>query len=404
MDLKKRLAQFDRLTRQRSDSPPRDAGGQIDRGAEDSLCRHLGLQSTQTPWGILWFREHTTRRPTPPAGPWPDLAGLFPPAPDAAGQPEELLFLDTETTGLAGGTGSLAFLVGLGWWAGGSWHIRQYFLPGPGQEIPILKALQEVAQRFRLVVTFNGNGFDLPLLRTRALLSRCEDPCARLASWDLLAASRRLWGRRLNDCRQQTLEVEVCGLGRGAGDIEGSRIPQAYFDYLQTGQPGLIPRVLRHNQRDVRGMALLFRSVLARADALPRGPRTAWNRLSWQDAWANGRVCEIRGEQDLAAAWLDQALHLRRAESAAHGSFPPPERFFRDAVRILKRTGAWLQIEEVIQAGLGACGDRPWLHREAAILYEHRLGRLPEAWHHAQRSGESLRLDRLARKLSHSVE
>ncbi len=403
MDLKKRLAQLDHLTRHRADSPRRVAGSEIDAGAEDVLCCRLGLQRLETPRGILWIREQTAPRPAPPAGPWPDFAGIFPPFPAEAPQPEDLLFLDTETTGLAGGTGSLAFLIGLGWWAGGSWHVRQYFLPGPGREVPILMALQDVAQRFRLVVTFNGNGFDLPLLRTRALLSRCEDPCAWLTSWDLLPAARRLWGRRLHDCRQQTLEVEVCGLGRGAGDIDGSQIPQAYFDFLQTGQPGLMPQVLKHNQRDVRGMALIFRSILVRAGALPLGPRSGQDELPWQDAWANGRVCEMRGESELAAAWLDQALHLGHAEGATVAGIPQLERFFRDAVRVLKRTGAWLQIEEVIQAGLGACGDRPWLHREAAILYEHRLGRLPEAWHHAQRSGESLRLARLARKLSDSV-
>ena len=124
----------------------------------------------------------------------------------------DIVFLDVETTGLAGGTGTLVFLVGVAWWtADGALEVRQLFLPGPGREAPLLAELARVAARFRVVATYNGASFDLPLLRTRARLARRRDPFRHLVSWDLLVAARRCWGRRLPDCRQQTIETTVCG-------------------------------------------------------------------------------------------------------------------------------------------------------------------------------------------------
>lgn len=403
MDLKKRLAQFDRLSGRQAPSATVNAcqPGLADQTAAN-LSQTLGLQCEDTTWGPVWFRERATRRPTLPAGDLAGATGVFTGELPGDLRADQLLFLDTETTGLAGGTGSLAFLVGIGWWASGKLKVRQYFLQGPGHELPILRTLAELSGSFRATVTFNGNGFDLPLLRTRALLARCPDPFARLQSLDLLTAARRLWGRRLADCRQQTLEASVCGRPRGAGDIDGSQIPQAYFDYLQTGEPGLLPRVLRHNRRDIGGMAYLLRAVLGRVHAMSRVSAAVRATVPWQDAWANGRICEQQGERELAAAWLDTALSRQSSASGVRASGDScPEAFYRDAVRILKRTARWSRVEQVIHSALCSHGDLPWLHREAAILYEHRLGRLDVAWQHAQHCGEPQRLKRLRLKLVH---
>ena len=411
MDLKKRLAQFDRLARrqrrQDEDTSRTVATGGVVLGpdAMANVGRELGLTAVEGETGTLWKRLYRPVSGLTEPAVLPRLDAIFTrPAPSGL-LPEELLFLDTETTGLAGGTGSLAFLVGCGWWTRRGFQVGQFFLPGPGQETPLLVALAVLARSFRVVVTFNGNGFDLPLLRTRALLARLCDPVGDLVSWDLLPAVRRLWGRRLPNCRQQTLETKVCRRPRNADDVDGSQIPGIYFRYLREGDFQRLQEVLRHNRRDMEGMAAILQAVADRARALADVEPAAGGpvRLAWEDAWSNGRIWEARGEPHLAGIWLERALDL--AGLGASGRLPAaaPESFCGDAVRILKRTHSWVRVESVLLAALQRFGSRPWLHREAAILYEHRLVRLEHAWVHAKFLADPVRLDRLGRKLASSV-
>ncbi len=406
VDLKKRLARFDRLST-RPSLPAGEDEGQVRLGtapereaAMAAAGRELGLLARPQAGGTLWLRDHPVLPHLPAPRGLPPLEGIFPRAVPPDLQAGDLLFLDTETTGLAGGTGSLVFLVGCAWWHARGFQVQQFFLPGPGCEGPLLAAIGDLAARFRAVVTFNGNVFDLPLLRTRALLARRPDPCAGLESLDLLPAARRLWGRRLPDCRQQTLESEVCGRRRGAGDIDGAQIPQVYFRFLQEGDLGLLPNVLRHNRRDMEGMARIFLEIAARAADLARPPDSgpAAGR-PWEDAWANGRLCEMRGRHAAAAAWL--AVALQRAGWSSGRDLPAeiPASCCLDALRLWKRGRDWQAVEALLLAALRRFGDLPRLHREAAMLYEHRLGRLEVAWRHARALGEPGRLSRLSRKL-----
>ena len=251
------------------------------------------------PWSGACWRE------LPPPPRLPDLGGLLPRHWDAAVDPADLLFLDTETTGLAGGTGTVAFLVGLAWWEQGRLRIEQHFLPEPAHEAALLEAVASAAAGRKVVVSFNGASFDWPLLRTRALLNRMDDPLAGLAGWDLLVPARRVWGRQLADCRQQTLEAEVCGLVRGPGDIPGERIPQAWFDFLAGGDAEPLQRVLEHNRRDMEGMARVLLEVCAAARQLEAPPPPGLDP-DWRLAWSLGRICERRrcqpGGGRLAAA------------------------------------------------------------------------------------------------------
>jgi uncharacterized protein YprB with RNaseH-like and TPR domain len=402
VDLKARLARLDHLTRRpaSSSSPARADAAPADR-EKAVLGGLLGLSPLATAAGEVWARDDHEPAPVRAPGRLPDVAGILPAGLPADLSLGEILFLDTETTGLAGGTGSLAFLVGLGWWEAGSFTVRQVFLAGPGREAPLLAAIAETSSRFRVVVTYNGGSFDLPLLRTRALLARRDDPCAGLVSWDLLTAVRRLWGRRLRDCRQQTAEAAICGLTRAEGDIDGALIPQTYFRYLQEGEAGLLPNVLRHNRRDLCGMAHLLGEVIGAATALTPAPaaRDPWPGC-WQDAWARGRVCERRRLDTDAAAWLARAVD-EAGIGAAFGPLAPahlgdvPLVFLLDAVRVLKRAAAWGQIAAVLEAGLALHPQDPRLHREAAILYEHRLDDVGRALRHAEILGDPRRLARL---------
>jgi uncharacterized protein YprB with RNaseH-like and TPR domain len=411
VDLKKRLAQFDRLLRTGGGNlqPQPPASGTAGRqdspqaGESSVLLRdQLQLVCQQRPEGIVWRRDDLAAEQTAPPEPWPALTALLPRADLLAARASDLLFLDTETTGLVGGTGSLAFLIGLGWWTDAGFQLRQFFLSGPHLEVPMLAALGELLPAFRIVVTFNGRAFDLPLLRTRFLLARLANPLGELVSWDLLPAVRRLWGRRLPNCRQQTLESSVCGRRRGAGDIEGSQIPQTYFSFLRHGQWRQLPLVLEHNRRDLIGMAEIFHALLGRAAAIELGPesRAVAAGCPWQDAWANARVCETRRQPVQAARWAQLALLL--AVDAARGTerCERPAALFVDATRLLKRVGAWSEVERTLQLALQILGSQAWLHRQAAILYEHRLRRLEAAYQHARILGEPVRLARLAAKLA----
>ena len=165
-------------------------------------------------------------------------------------------FLDTETTGLAGGTGTAAFLVGLGFVDGDRFRVRQYFMRDYHEEPALLRALAEDLARFRCVVTFNGKLFDLPLLETRYRLCREQHPLAGALHLDLLHPARRLWKARLESCRLQSLEDALLGLRRH-GDVPGDEIPRIYFDYVRSRAARVVPRILEHNRLDIVSLAAL---------------------------------------------------------------------------------------------------------------------------------------------------
>jgi len=403
VDLSRRLAQLDALLKAPRSAAPPDAAARAsapaDPAAGERLSRRLGLAAVAGAGGEVWTRDDRHSGLPPPSpdalaalgralAPWTRGGAPAAPAPSCA---EEILLLDTETTGLAGGTGTLVFLIGCAWWEGADLRTRQWFLPAPGREAPLLGAVADAARGRRVVATYNGAMFDLPLLRTRALLSRLPDPCAELSGWDLLRAARRLWGRRLPDCRQPTVEALVCGTPRDADDLPGALAPQAWFRWLRAGDGGDLEGVLEHNRRDLRGLAAILLRAARSAQDLD-GPPGGAGGIGWQDAWSAGRLHARARRTDLAAAWIEAALAGLPEPAAA------PEALYADAVRLLKRAGAWERAAQVLDLAHRATGGRPWIHLEAAILYEHRLRRLDRAWEHARSLGDARRLARLARK------
>jgi uncharacterized protein len=168
----------------------------------------------------------------------------------------DALFLDTETTGLAGGTGTIAFLIGLGWFAGGHFHMRQILSRDFGEEKAALTYLSEIAGQKKFLVTFNGKAFDVNLLTTRFIMNRLSSDLAQLPHLDLLHPSRRILGHRLENSRLATLEAQVLGVQR-EGDIPGWEIPQRYFDWLRSRDGRLLAAIIEHNRLDVISMASL---------------------------------------------------------------------------------------------------------------------------------------------------
>jgi uncharacterized protein YprB with RNaseH-like and TPR domain len=166
------------------------------------------------------------------------------------------VFLDTETTGLAGGTGTAAFLVGIGFVDGDRFRVRQYFMRDYHEEAALLEGLARDLRRFPFLVTFNGKMFDLPLLETRFRLDRARFPLSDAPHLDLLHPARRLWKARLESCRLQVLEKELLGVQRH-GDVPGEAIPGIYFDYVRRRDADAMTRVLEHNRLDIVSLAAL---------------------------------------------------------------------------------------------------------------------------------------------------
>jgi len=209
------------------------------------------------------------------------------------------LYLDTETTGLAGGTGTYVFLVGLATWTGRTLSVAQYFLGDLDGEAALLSAVAAAVADARQLVTFNGRTFDLPLLETRYLLARAPWWGSDLAHHDLYPVARALWRGRAADCRLTTLEGALLGVERG-DDLPGALVPQVYFRYLRTRDPAALPRIFAHNRWDLVALAGLH----ARAAALLRGPDPQHDPLEWMGA---GRWLERR-EPDRSARFYEAAF------------------------------------------------------------------------------------------------
>jgi uncharacterized protein YprB with RNaseH-like and TPR domain len=206
------------------------------------------------------------------------LARLDGPTPD----PARLLFIDTETTGLSGGTGTYAFLVGTGWVEDDGFVVTQYFMRDLDEEPALLAALAPVLERADALVTFNGGGFDLPLLETRFVLARRRWP-AMLPHLDLLRPARRVWTACFDDCRLATLERAVLGLTRES-DVPGALIPSLYFDWLRSKRASPLARVFAHNRDDILSLAALlgwFAGALGEAPSISAAEWAGLGRL-WE--------------------------------------------------------------------------------------------------------------------------
>jgi uncharacterized protein YprB with RNaseH-like and TPR domain len=211
------------------------------------------------------------------------------------------VFLDTETTGLAGGSGTAAFLIGVGWVEGERFVVRQYFMRDYHEEAALLHGLAAELRRFDSLVTFNGKMFDVPLLDTRFRLNRGRFPLSEAPHFDLLHPARRLWKARLESCRLQSLEAGLMGLRRH-GDIPGEEIPQVYFDWVRRRDARMLARVFEHNRQDIVSLAALaVHACRWVEEGSAEDPR---------DVFSLGRVLERARLYDRSEAEYRRALEL----------------------------------------------------------------------------------------------
>jgi uncharacterized protein YprB with RNaseH-like and TPR domain len=277
--------------------------------------------------------------------------------------PEKWLFLDTETTGLAGGTGTYAFLIGLAWWNAGGLQVEQFFMRDFAEEHSLLQELsQRIAER-PVLVTFNGKSFDWPLLENRFTMTRSIAVPKLSAHLDLLHPARALWKLRLGSVRLVELERHVLDAPRlgwhRENDVSSALIPQFYFDYLRGGPAEPLAGVVRHNQMDLRGLAALFGKI----NEMLSESSGAANEVESLDLFGLSRFLQRRGEDDRAHSACSQALTI-----GLPAEFRPKAR--RDLAQMAKRRGEhaqaaefWLEIVADPHDGIHAC-------EQLAIYYE----------------------------------
>ena len=169
---------------------------------------------------------------------------------------QDLLFLDTETTGLSRGAGTVAFLVGVGYFTDRQFVVEQFLMRDYDEEPFLLEEIHRLLQRFPVLVTFNGRTFDMPILENRLLLNRYRGPESAVHA-DVLYASRRVWKLRLKQCNLQRLEENILGIAR-EDDLPGALIPQTYFQYLKNRDFEPVRRIMVHNRQDIVSLSQLF--------------------------------------------------------------------------------------------------------------------------------------------------
>ena len=281
--------------------------------------------------------------------------------------PSRWLFLDTETTGLAGGTGTYAFLVGIAWWDAGGLQVEQFFMRDFSEEHSLLHQLSShIAQR-PVLITFNGKSFDWPLLENRFTLTRAI-PVPRLAAHlDLLHPARALWKLRLGSVRLVELERQVLDAPRigwhREDDVEAALIPQLYFDYLRGGPAEPLAGVVRHNQMDLRGLAALFGKIstlLANGQPRPETPEEAL------DLFSLSRFLHRRGERVRAQAACEQAL-----ASGLPAAFRPPAS--RELAILAMRQKDYARAATLWEDLIAHPEDVLRACEQLAIHYEHRV-------------------------------
>ena len=284
---------------------------------------------------------------------------------------ESYAFLDTETSGLAGGTGTYAFLVGVGRFMDGAFHLEQFFMRDPAEEAGMLEALAEFLAPTQALVTFNGKAFDAPLLRTRYSLHNIPLPFKEHAHLDLLPLARRLWRDRLPSRALKYLEENVLSAPRTVEEVPGYEIPYLYFDYLRSRDARPLKGVFYHNSMDVVAMAALLSHVSAML-ADPFGEAVEHGL----DVVALAKLYEDLGQWDTAAQLFEHGLEMELPEADFWLTI-------QRLARLQKRRG---DLEKAVRMWERAAAQgHVYAHVELAKYHEHQRGDYAEAlrWTHS---------------------
>jgi uncharacterized protein YprB with RNaseH-like and TPR domain len=288
------------------------------------------------------------------------------------------VFLDTETTGLAGGAGTVPFLVGLGYFSDDGFHIDQLFMRDLDEEHAVLHAVRERLKNCEALVSYNGKAYDLNILASRFTLSRMENPVRDLPHLDLLFTVRRLWRRRIIDCSLSNVEHNILDFRR-LGDIPGYLIPSLYFEYLRSRDGRLLEPVFTHNRWDI----ITLVALAGLAGKIYQSPHEHLDHPL--DILSLGKALERLFRLEEAAVCFRSALNSpmepeTREEVLRHLGFS------------LKRLGRWENAARVWEHMIETASHRIMPYEELAKYYEHRVGDFERATEVVLRALDRIRL------------
>lgn len=222
---------------------------------------------------------------------------------------KKMIFLDTETTGLSGGTGTLAFLVGIARFDDEGLKLTQFLVEDPSEEPAMLLEFANQTADIEAVVTFNGKSFDMPLLKSRFVINRMPIPFGEWGHLDLLHLSRRIWRQRLASRSLKDLEHEILHIPRSEDEVPGWMIPEIYFSYLRSGDASQIANVVYHNAMDIVSLAALYFAITQMLD-----DDLFSNKLHSWDVFAIGQLFEDIGEVNKSIVIYEYCLGLEDIE------------------------------------------------------------------------------------------
>ena len=272
-------------------------------------------------------------------------------------EPRHFAYLDTETTGLVGGTGTYAFLIGVGRFDGHQFRLAQFFMRDPIEEPAVLAALSNFLQPCMALVTFNGKAFDVPLLNTRHIANGANPSLAVFPNIDLLPIARRIWRHTLSNRSLGNLEEKIIGAERTHLDVPGWMIPGIYFDYLRSGDSRPLKRVFYHNAMDILSLAALF-------NHLARMLEDPINRVAFgPELYGIGTIYEDQGHFESAAGIYEQGLNHPLPEDVR-------DKILRKLSYLHRRRG---NLSGAVDLWLKAAGHRKvYAHVELAKYHEHK--------------------------------
>ena len=308
-------------------------------------------------------------------GPFPlaraHIRPLTPGLPEVAGK--RALYLDTETTGRAGGSGTYAFMVGLAHFEGEQLRLEQLIMRTPSEEKALLQYLVERLEQSDCLVTFNGKSFDIPLLQTRLVMNRLRYDLEEMHHLDLLPVSRRLWSNALENCKLETLETQILGLPR-QGDVPGWMVPQLFFRFLQTGDARGLAQVAEHNRRDLLTMVGLVAGLWGYAEE----PLQWNNRFRQQPQYLHLEDLALAQQLYRQRRFEEAEILLSRVwgywESLQHPAQPALRQSGTLLARLRRRLGQTREAQQIWELLAERFPADPELLEQVAKQQEHLCG------------------------------
>jgi uncharacterized protein YprB with RNaseH-like and TPR domain len=279
---------------------------------------------------------------------------------------DEFAFIDTETTGLVGGTGTYTFLIGVGRFEGDEFRLAQFFMNEPAQEAAQLAALEAFLAPCQALVSFNGKSFDVPLINTRFLMNGLPSPLSQMGHLDLIHLARRLWRARLPSRTLGDLEERILGATRTQQDVPGWMVPEIFFDYMHTGDARPLRGVFYHNEMDVVSLGALLNHI----SQLLCDPLNSPIEYGL-DLVSIGKLYADLGQLDTAAGIYQRGLTFDDLHEEAYWGA------LRQLSFLHKKRG---DLDAAMDLWVKACGaGQMYAHVELAKVYEHKQKDFREA-------------------------